>query len=368
LLAAALGVIYVLGALAAHAVATRLGRRGTLVLTYAAMSAAAAGALASTSQAALVTALLFYSGVSAITWPALESLVSTGAAPRELARRLGIYNCVWSGAGAITVAGAGFVLKHWPAGIFVQPMLVHAAMAALVWAAGLRRQVAEPVGPHEPGGSDNATAAGAAEPELLQVRTLALWMSRLALPATFVVISSLLAVMPTLPLILRLDPTARTVVASVWMLARWAAFFMLGMTSWWHTRPRALLWAAILLLAAFVAITFRPEWLPRSPTIATGPWVVWLVAWQVLLGLALGLVYSASLYFGMVLSRGSTEHGGYHEALIGLGTVIGPGAGAAAEILGGGSAGWGVAAVSGIIAATVLACGFVAMRRSADSV
>ena len=28
---------------------------------------------------------------------------------------------------------------------------------------------------------------------------------------------------------------------------------------------------------------------------------------------------------GMVLSDGSTEHGGYHEALIGLGSVLGPG-------------------------------------------
>ena len=28
---------------------------------------------------------------------------------------------------------------------------------------------------------------------------------------------------------------------------------------------------------------------------------------------------------GMVLSEGSTEHGGYHEALIGLGSILGPG-------------------------------------------
>src|SRR4029078_3994466 len=94
-----------------------------------------------------------------------------------------------------------------------------------------------------------------------------------------------------------------------------------------------LLWAACLLLAAFLAITFRPDWLPRSPDVAARPWLAWLIAGQGVLGLALGLIYSASLYFGMVLSEGSTEHGGYHEALIGLGTILGPGARAFAQWL-----------------------------------
>ena len=91
-----------------------------------------------------------------------------------------------------------------------------------------------------------------------------------------------------------------------------------------------------------------------------------IVLWQLLLGVALGMIYSGSLYFGMVLSDGSTEHGGYHEALIGLGTVIGPGAGALAEKLGGGSPAWGVAAVAGIIAASVVACGYVSARRAPE--
>lgn len=369
LLAAVLGVIYVAGALSAHAVATRLGRRRTLVLTYLVMSAAAGAALASSSSAAaLVMILLIYSGVSAITWPALESLVSAGAAPGELARRLGVYNCVWSGAGAVTVAGAGVILKFWPAGIFVLPLIVHAAMALVMAntgrgrASNTKRLLLDAT---QAGEAEPAKLQGA-EPELLRARTLALWMSRLALPATFVVISSLLAAMPTLPLIRRLDPAAGTVLASVWMAARWGTFLVLGMTMWWHTRPRALLWAAGLLLVAFVAITFQPAWLSGSPEVATAPWVVWVVIWQVALGLALGLIYSASLYFGMVLSEGSTEHGGYHEALIGLGTIIGPGAGALAERLGGGSPAWGVAAVGAILGASVIACGYVAARRGTE--
>ena len=363
MLAAALGVVYVGGAMSAHAVALRLGRRQTLVTVYLLMSAAAwLAVVGGGSPLFLVPLLLVYSGLSAVSWPALESLVSSGAEAGELSRRLGVYNCVWSGTGAITVALAGLLLKYWPAGNFVIPGFWHVAMALLLLRVLSREAATKAAAPQAPDEPPHAKINP--EPELLRVRTLALWMSRLALPATFVVISSLLAAMPTLPLIKRLDPTTRTVVGSAWMAARWLTFLWLGATVWWHTRPRALLAAAAVILAAFVAITVRPEWVPGFEAVGTTPWLVWMIAWQALLGAALGLIYAASLYFGMVLSDGSTEHGGYHEALIGLGTVIGPGAGALAEGLGGGQPFWGVLAVSIVLGASVVACGAVAARRA----
>ena len=59
----------------------------------------------------------------------------------------------------------------------------------------------------------------------------------------------------------------------------------------------------------------------------------------------MGMIYSASLYFGMVLSDGSTEHGGYHEALIGLGSILGPGTAALTQLVWRGDIRAGVAAV-----------------------
>jgi len=146
----------------------------------------------------LLAAVLFvYSGLSAISWPALESLVSSGAGAHELSRRLGVYNCVWSGAGAVTVALSGALLKYWPAGTFVIPASWHVLMALLlIGLLAKNRGAAAPV--ETEGSTSSGHAHLEAEPELLRVRTLALWMSRLALPATFVVISSLLAAMPTL--------------------------------------------------------------------------------------------------------------------------------------------------------------------------
>jgi hypothetical protein len=55
-----------------------------------------------------------------------------------------------------------------------------------------------------------------------------------------------------------------------------------------------------------------------------------MILWEIAMGVAMGLIYSASLYFGMVLSDGSTAQNAYHEALIGLGSILGPGCGALA--------------------------------------
>jgi hypothetical protein len=64
----------------------------------------------------------------------------------------------------------------------------------------------------------------------------------------------------------------------------------------------------------------------------------------------------------MVLSDGSTEHGGYHEALIGVGSVIGPASAALTQWRWPGETTAGVIAVACVVAATVVAAGVVTFR------
>jgi hypothetical protein len=92
-----------------------------------------------------------------------------------------------------------------------------------------------------------------------------------------------------------------------------------------------------------------------------------LFAGQLLLGAAMAMIYAASLYFGMVLSDGSTEHGGYHEALIGLGGVLGPGAGALTQCVWPSDVKMAIGAVGGIVAVSVIGASVasVAARRLA---
>ena len=79
------------------------------------------------------------------------------------------------------------------------------------------------------------------------------------------------------------------------------------------------------MLLAFALVAWQPSRLIPKNGLTID--LAWLVACQVAIGVSIGLIYSASLYFGMVLSDGSTEHSGYHKALIGLGSILGPGAG-----------------------------------------
>jgi MFS family permease len=137
--------------------------------------------------------------------------------------------------------------------------------------------------------------------------------------------------------------------ASVWMISRWFCFVCLGMTVWWHTRPRALLIAAIVIFFAFLGITLIPS-LPS------------MVLWQIMMGIAMGLIYSGSLYFGMVLSDGSTAQNAYHEALIGLGSILGPGCGALAGQLRPGDAHASIIAVAAILWISVLAACAVSLQ------
>jgi hypothetical protein len=270
-----------------------------------------------------------YTLLHAAQWPALESLVSSGASRKTLSRRIAVYNLIWSGTGATTIALIGTILAILPAGaFFIIPAIVHTVAILML------STVTEPI---------HATGSAHAEPEpdLVAMRTLAMRLSRVALPATMAVIYSLGALMPTLTVIRETQPELRTLLASVWMIARFFTFILLGATVWWHTRPRLLLAASIVLPIAFLGIT-------RIPTL--GP----MLGFQIVMGSALGLIYAASLYFGMVLSSGSTEHGGYHEALIGLGVLLGPGSGVIAQLVLPNNPSVGIGAIAALLFLSVL--------------
>lgn len=79
--------------------------------------------------------------------------------------------------------------------------------------------------------------------------------------------------------------------------------------------------------------------------------LAWVLAGELLFGLASGLAYYAALYYAMALQRGAVEAGGGHEGLIGLGFAAGPGL-----ALLGGALGWGAAGAVPALAVLVVAC------------
>jgi MFS family permease len=336
LLASAQGGAYIIGALSINPLSRRFERRTLLLFLHGLMAASAFAGAVSPSPVLIVIYVLAYPMFGGAQWPLMESLIAFKASPAEMSRRISVYNLVWSGTGAITIALCGIVLAHFPPGIFLAAGGVHLLAVILLLQF------------HPPAHPAPAPHLHAA-PELLRLRTLAMQLSRIALPATFAVIYSLGALMPSLPVIRSAAPELRTLLASVWMISRWFCFLLLGATAWWHTRPRTLLFAAMVLLAAFLSVTLIPS-------------TASMVLWQIALGAAMGLIYSASLYFGMVLSDGSTAQNAYHEALIGLGCVLGPGCGAMAQICLPNNPHASVAAVGTILWLSVLAAVVISLR------
>jgi MFS family permease len=355
-LVSAEGVVYIVGALMARKLANYAGRRRGLLLIQVILASITALAWAHPTPALVVVVLLLYTMVSASAWPMFESLISAGASADLLSRRIGLYNLIWSGVGTLTLAVSGVIIDHFLWGMFVIPMLAHLVVIAIL----VGQQVSPAI--------EEETGHAAPEPALAAQRRLALQLSRIGLPATYTVLYSLVALMPSLAVIESFGPADRTAIASIWMATRFAAFAVLGFTAWWHTRPRLLLWSAVLMLAAFLGVTLRGADLaghPGSPVTAMDQWL--MIGWQIPLGITMGVIYSGSLYFGMVLSEGSTEHGGYHEALIGVGQVVGPAAALAAQRVRPDDHVAAVTAVAGVLTMTLLAAAAVTIHHAIQS-
>src|SRR3954468_7369623 len=193
-LAAAQGMIYTVGALLANPLQARLGRQRLLTILYLIMAALAAAALFTDSSLIVAAILLAYVATAAMSWPALESLLASGVDAHRLSKRMGIYNLLWAGSGAFTIAINGALIEHWRAGVFLLPVLVHATSCLLMVLSQLQMPATDSTATHGPSHLE-------VEAPLLRQRQLALWLSRISLPSTYVVIYSLMAMLPSLPAI-----------------------------------------------------------------------------------------------------------------------------------------------------------------------
>lgn len=321
------GFTYAAGALSAGALAGRFHKSKLLLAVNAALLVMIAAMFASDSPWTIIPILLAFTYTSTFTWPLVESTITEGCTPVQMNRRITLYNMCWSSVCVAVIAVYGTILEYWPAGPMVITFICQGIglVAAIAMVASSGKTVAAT--PHETHGDPEIAA------KLASQRRLALWLSRLSLPAVFVIANSIMGLFPKFPLTEELGLVWATVIASLWMASRFVTFIFLGMTSWWHTRPRMLLGCAIALLLSFLVIAIPAE---RMGIFGTMPlWVIvsLVSAGELALGVAAGFIFSASLYFGMVLSDGSAKHGAYHEALIGVGMVIGPGLASGAQAL-----------------------------------
>ncbi len=326
-LAALNGATYALFAWWAGKFAQRFGYFTALKVGFVIMMGAlVAGSQLRTAAGQIIVMLVTVLGMC-FTWPTLEALVSEAEDRAGLQHMVGVYNVIWATtAAAASFSGGAVLQKLGVRSLFFVPIGIQIVQLALtLWlerTAGPPPRVLSTL-PLSEGAGHNADSL---EAEQRAMGTNAhpvpraasfLRMAWLANPFAYVAINTVIAVVPGVAQRLSLSTMLAGFCCSVWCFARLGAFTVLWRWAGWHYRFRWLLAAYMFLVASFTAI------------LLTGSLAVLVVA-QILFGLAVGLIYYSSLFYSMDLSEAKGEHGGIHEAVIGVGNFAGPAVGAAA--------------------------------------
>jgi predicted MFS family arabinose efflux permease len=229
-------------------------------------------------------------------------------------RAVGIYNIVWAATNALGFfIGGTLVEKFGFKSIFYLPLAMVLAQIALVF--WLQNQ-ADETARASAGKQITAPPPDPNRPSPARARTF-LKMAWLANPFAYIAINTLIAVTPGLAAKFQISPMFAGFVWSLWCFARLGAFVVLWRWTDWHYRFRWLAAAYSVLILSFATILLSPN-------------LIVLIVAQIFFGGAIGLIYYSSLFYSMDGGPAKSEHGGIHEAAIGLGNCVGPAIGAAA--------------------------------------
>ncbi len=308
ILAATMGVLYAVCALLAGRFAQRAGyftsvRLGSAMMAVLFLIGSQVNGLAGT------LAIIALGNMSlSLTWPALEALMSEGEPPARLQGLVGIYNVIWAGVGAIAYFAGGLMLQDWGLkSIFYVPAAILVVQTGFAW--WLERE-AEKQPPAKP---EPRLVVPVADSDTSPISpALFLRMAWLANPLAYLAINTVIPTIPSLAAHFQFSAREAGFICSVWLFVRAGAFIFLRLWPKWHYRFRYLAGAYVGMIVSFGALL-----------LAQNVWV--LVLAQIIFGLALGLIYYSSLFYSMDVGQTKGEHGGIHEAAIGMGNAAGPG-------------------------------------------
>ncbi len=311
--------------------AQRFGSFLALKIGFAVMAGSLAAGLVVETAPGQVLVMAFNVIGMGFTWPTLEGLVSENESPAGLQQMVGLYNVVWAGTAAVAYFVGGAILDQFGLkSLFYIPLTLQIGLLGLTFWLESRWLLAHSsslgrgdisighnaINPNSPA----QLSAGPLNPRPVANAKMFQRLAWLANPFAYIAINTLLAVIPGIAVKLKLSTMLAGFCCSVWCFARLAAFLGLWFWDGWHYRFRWMLLSYCTLIITFAVILLVPN-------------LAILVLAQILFGAALGLIYYSSLFYSMDLSQTKAEHGGIHEAAIGLGNFAGPAVGAASLYL-----------------------------------
>lgn len=280
-----------------------------------------------------------YTACLALTWPALEAAIVHTPAALPMPDRLTLYSMVWALGGACGFFTSGFLFEWKPDSILWAAGGIH--LTLLIW---LLQNRSVPVQEGET--AMEVPHRGDDIPRDAKRRFMhTAWLAN---ALAYAMNSSFAALVPQMGDRLGLAPSAAIWLACTILFARGFGFFLFWRWPAWHYHMGWSL-AAIWLAPACIALAF----------FAPIPALVFVAL--LLFGVTLSLSYSGSIYYSLDYGEKKGEHGGLHEAILGIGICLGPLTGAFASKVGGSTAGAQAAIVLLVLAATTV--GLLIVRR-----
>ncbi|MEO1716979.1 MAG: hypothetical protein AAFR76_07675 [Planctomycetota bacterium] len=251
-----------------------------------------------------ITAVV-YSISTGLVWPIVEWYLSGGRKHAALRSATGKFNITWTGAIVVCFWLLYLFLDRAPLDVLGLLALLH--VAGLIVVLGLPERPAPPLDHHDP------------HPPVYDQM---LPVARRLLPISYLLMSALspylVGALGQLGIELKWQP----VLASIWLVARVAAMTTLERWHGWHQSWATHITGATLLVLGFAGCVLAP---------AADSLPLMLVSLAVF-GVAMGIIYTAALYYALEVGGHSADAGGTHEALIGIGYTAGPAIGFAAAL------------------------------------
>ena len=308
-----LGLFYIAGALGVSPLLLRLAAAHAAISTRAVLIGVTAmlgvlcifPSLAARLDAGSWVIWLFtacYSALSGSLWPMIESYLSGGRRDRVLRSSIGRFNIVWGLAVVAAFWLMAPLVKPWPLGIIAILGAMHILTAAITWPLGAEpgRHLESRGEPHPP------------------VYRLLLGVLRVLLPTSYFIAAAWQPFAPTAVERIGIAVAWQTPLVATWMASRVLVFFVMERWHGWHGRWRTPLAGAFMLGIGFAGSVLAPLAGPGVPGAAA------MIGGLSILGLGMGIIYSAALYYAMEVGEAEVSAGGKHEALIGLGFTLGP--------------------------------------------
>ncbi len=329
--AALMGLVIALASWRSGKLAQDRGCTRTMVSGLLGMIGALAIGAVFSSLPVQLAVMVVWAAAQFMVWPALEALVTEGASGAARAHLVGIYSVVWATCSALSYFFGGGLFEWLGSGsIFWLPPGLHVLQLVVLWT-WARCQRETPAAPRPLPDAEPLSLKHGPNPQSFQR------MAWLANPFACVAAFTLLAMIPELARRMGLSTTQAGLFCSIWFFARLAAFVVMWQWPAWHYRFRWLLGGYLLLILGFASVL-------------TADGLLWLGVGQVAFGLAVGVLYYASLFYSMDVGDARAEQGGIHEAMMGAGNFVGPGIGALSLLIVPHSPHAGVWSVSGVLA------------------